>query len=133
MEQERHHRHALGRRAPSATGHYHSHAAATYLARTFREIKGDIQRLSKNFPAVLQTIVNFMRSHQDHPRSQRHQLQVLGRLYSKGDSYVRFLIEHLFIRSLHGLQRRKTPFQWSRFFEQVPGNLQKIYVNQKKP
>lgn len=104
------------------------HAAATFLARTFRDFKGDLQRLHRNFPAVLQTIINAWR---EKPETRRHQLQVLARIYRKGDHYVRFLIEHLFVRSMHGLERRYSPAQWTRFYAQVPGTLQKIYVHQK--
>lgn len=108
--------------------------ASRYLAAHYPEIKGEIYVLSKNknFAGVLQAIVNYLRvliANSEITEVSRH-IKFVGCLYVKGNKYIKYIIENLFVRSFEGIRKRSTPQQWQFIFQNLPLPFKNIYLLQ---
>ncbi|MCA5005559.1 DUF7674 family protein [Sphingobacterium bovistauri] len=114
--------------------------ASAYLESHYDEIKDEIKdeihKLSsrKNFPGILQAIINLLRFLQEKGQIQKIGLhiKVIGRLYNNGNDYLKYIIENLFIRSFEGIRKRCTTHEWNALYKQIPVNLKKIYLLQNQ-
>jgi len=111
-------------------------AASAYLEVHYGEIKEQIHHLAvhKNFAGVFQAIVNFLQFLLEKGQVNKVgiRMQVIGKLHEKGNDYLKYIIENLFIRSFKGIKRRCTMEEWSLLYRQIPVNLKCVYLQQIK-
>lgn len=110
--------------------------ATQYIVAHYGEIRQELDQLSahRNFAGVLQAVVNFLRfllAKGQIDKAGKH-IRVFGRLYTKGNDYLKYIIENLFIRSFEGIKRQCTTDEWNLLYKQIPVNLKKIYLQQKE-
>lgn len=110
--------------------------AAHYLAAHYPQIKEEIYTLSKNenFAGVLQAIVNYLRMllTNSEIRKISRLIKFVGCLYPKGNEYIKYIIENLFVRSFEGIRKRSTPQQWQFLFQNFPPPFKNIYLLQNE-
>ncbi|WP_051878481.1 hypothetical protein [Chryseobacterium sp. FH1] len=53
-------------------------------------------------------------------------------IYKRSNSYVRYLIENIFIRSFESLKRKTNPQQWRFLFQEIPADFKNIYMKQTR-
>ena len=51
-------------------------------------------------------------------------------IYNRGNSYVRYIIENIFIRSFESLRRKASPQQWRFLYQEIPSDFKHIYFEQ---
>lgn len=111
--------------------------ASYFMAMRFKDLRSGIQRLTKqrNFAGVLQLQVNHLRTLQEAGSLKQLQSHIayLGKIYQKGNSYVQYIIENLFVRSLKSLEKNSRVGEWERIYAQLPPSFaslyDKLYVN----
>lgn len=105
--------------------------ASVYLAYHYGEIGKEINELStrKNFAGIFQAIVNHINLLLSKGQSEKigARIKVIGWLYKRGNEYVRYIIENLFVRSFEGMKRRCTTEQWIYVYQLIPNNLRNVY------
>mgnify|MGYP003398497835 CR=1 FL=1 len=111
-------------------------SAGVYLARHYGEIKDEIHRLSvlKNFAGILQAIVNYLKLLLEKRQLNKlgTRIKTIGPLHKKGNDYLKYIIENLFVRSFEGIRRRCTAEEWAALYKEIPSNLKNIYLQQAK-
>lgn len=109
--------------------------ATDYITVHYKEINNEIRQLSnhKNFAGILQAVVNFLKSQLTNGQIQKigDRIKVMGWLHKRGNDYVRFIIENLFVRSFDSMKKSCTPPQWEDLYKRFPLDLKKVYVAQK--
>ncbi|ADY52142.1 MULTISPECIES: DUF7674 family protein [Bacteroidota] len=108
--------------------------AAVYLAEHHKEISNEIRELSahKNFAGILQAVVNLIRcllEKGEFTKITRH-IRYIGWIYQRGNDYIRYIIENLFVRSFEGIRRRCSPNQWQQLYTEIPKPFQVVYLTQ---
>lgn len=110
--------------------------ASDYLEIQYLEIKEEIHELSahKNFAGVFQAIVNHLNILLSKGQTEKIgvKIKLIGWLYKRGNDYVQYIIENLFVRSFEGMKKRCTPQQWINMYQLIPSNLKNIYQLQHK-
>ncbi|AIM39084.1 hypothetical protein KO02_22140 [Sphingobacterium sp. ML3W] len=105
--------------------------ASDYLEIQYVEIKEEIHKLSahKNFAGVFQAIVNHINLLLSTGQIEKIglKLKLIGWLYRRGNEYVRYIIENLFVRSFEGMKKRCTAEQWIYMYQSIPKNLKNVY------
>ncbi len=106
-------------------------AASTYLAHHYGEIKEEINELSmrKNFAGIFQAIVNHINLLLSKGQIEKigEKIKFIGWLHKRGNEYVQYIIENLFVRSFEGMKRRCTTEQWIYMYQLIPNNLKHVY------
>lgn len=81
-----------------------------YLKAFYPDIKNEITNLSdrNNFAGIMQTTVDHMKDLLEQTKIQSviRNLKRMDWIYKRGNSYVRYLIENIFIRSFESLKRK---------------------------
>ncbi|MDR3008820.1 MAG: hypothetical protein LBV59_12845 [Sphingobacterium sp.] len=98
--------------------------AGLYMALHYREIRTEINFLLRkhNFAGALQAVINHLR----HLSTERNidkicqHIEFLGTIYGRGNHYVKYILENLFVRSLGGLQRISTVHTWTVIEARLP-------------
>lgn len=110
--------------------------ASRYLSAHYPEIKEEIDSLSsdQNFAGVLQAVVNYLNHLRANAaiRTMSRLIRFVGWLYCRGDQYIKYLIENLFVRSFAGIRKRCTPQQWHFLYKKFPKPFKEIYIVQNK-
>ncbi len=110
--------------------------AGVYLAFHYGEIKEEINELSsrKNFAGIFQAIVNHINLLIIKGQTEKIgiRIKLVGWLYKRGNEYVQYIIENLFVRSFEGMKKRCSAEQWSYLYASIPNNLKNIYQLQTK-
>lgn len=100
------------------------------------EIRSEIRPLFRkhNFAGVLQAVVNHLRTLKDQGNIEKIGVHIrfLGKIYERGNHYVRYMLENLFVRSLRGLERRSVEAEWLSIQAHMPVMFLNIYQAQKK-
>lgn len=108
--------------------------ASRYLAAHYPEIKQEIHTLScnQNFAGVLQAIVNYLRVllTRAEIKTISRLIRFVGWVYLRGDQYIKYIIENLFVRSFEGIRKRCTSQQWQFLFQNLPQPFKKVYTIQ---
>lgn len=108
--------------------------AATFLAAHYKEIGTEIKTLSsdKNFAGIFQAIVNQMRDSLDKGEFSKliKYLKYTAWTYKRGNEYLQYIIENLFVRSFEGIRKKCTNIQWQRLYKKIPKPLKLIYLTQ---
>lgn len=108
--------------------------ASYYIAQHFSEIRKEVIQLKRqrNFAGVLQALINHLRelhTSGDLELVSRH-INYLGRIHAKGNAYVQYLMENLFVRSLRSFQRLAAPAVWQQLYSKMPKLFIAIYEQQ---
>lgn len=108
--------------------------AAVFIAEHHKEIYHEIKELSahKNFAGILQAIVNLIRTLQekgDFMKIITH-IKYIGWIYHRGNDYIKYIIENLFVRSFEGMRKRCSSNQWKQVYAEMPKAFQVIYRSQ---
>ncbi|MEJ5053651.1 DUF7674 family protein [Sphingobacterium sp. MYb382] len=108
--------------------------ASYYIAQHFSAIRMEVKQLrrQRNFAGVLQALINHLRELQtlgDLDLISRH-LNYLGRIHAKGNAYVQYLMENLFVRSLRSFQRLVSPEAWQELYRKMPKLFIAVYEKQ---
>ena len=108
--------------------------ASTYLANQYGEIKAEIDELStrRNYAGVFQAIVNHINLLLSNGQTKKVAIKIrpIGWLYKRGNEYIQYIIENLFVRSFEGMKRRCTSEQWNAVYQLIPTNLRNVYQQQ---
>lgn len=106
-------------------------AASVYLAHHYGEIQEEITQLSlkRNFAGIFQAIVNHINLLLSNGQIEKIGVRIkfIGWLHKRGNEYVRYIIENLFVRSFEGMKRRCTAEQWIYVYQLIPNNLKHVY------
>ncbi|MFD2969134.1 DUF7674 family protein [Sphingobacterium bambusae] len=108
--------------------------ASYYLAGRFKEIRIEIRNLARhrNFAGVVQALVNYLKSLHSLGKLDKvsRYIDYLGKVYNQGNTYVQYIIENLFVRSLGSFQRRSDPACWDEMTRKMPKVFIEIYQRQ---
>lgn len=111
--------------------------AARYLSAHYPEIKEEIDDLAshQNFAGVLQAVVNYLKQLLANTafKTMSRQIRFVGWIYFKGDQYIRYIVENLFIRALVSIQKRCSLQQWHFLYIKLPKPFKDIYDSQNLP
>ncbi|PUV25838.1 hypothetical protein DCO56_02370 [Sphingobacterium athyrii] len=107
-----------------------------YLILHYREIRSEINLLIRkhNFAGALQAVVNHLRvlsADRNIDKLCRH-IHFLGTLYNRGNHYVKYMMENLFVRSLAGLKRIYSAEEWTRIEYRLPLSFLEIQKRQQQ-
>jgi len=109
---------------------------ASYLTSHYNEINDELQDLSshQNFVGMFQAIINHINVLLTSGQIQKigTKIKLIGWLYKRGNEYVKYIIENLFVQSFIGMKRRCNPQQWADLYNMIPTNLKQIYLLQNK-
>lgn len=87
---------------------------AIFLAAHYKEIVAEIKSLSsaKNFAGMFQAIVNQMSNSLDKGECSKliKYLKYTAWTYKRGDEYLHYIIEKLFVRSFEGIRKNVPTF-----------------------
>ena len=105
-----------------------------YLKAFYPDIRNEISNLSErnNFAGIIQTTVDYLKNllEQSKIQSVIRNVKRMDWIYKRGNSYVRYLIENIFIRSFESLRRKISPQQWKFIFQEIPSDFKTIYMEQ---
>ena len=107
-----------------------------YLKAFYPDIRNEISNLSErnNFAGIIQTTVDHLKNllEQSKIQSVIRNVKRMDWIYKRGNSYVRYLIENIFIRSFGSLRRKASQQQWKFLYQEIPADFRTIYLNQNR-
>ncbi|MCX8525265.1 hypothetical protein OF897_15195 [Chryseobacterium formosus] len=110
--------------------------AAEYMKVFYPSIRNEITELSvqNNFPGIIQVAIDNMKSLSQNSKIQKISISIkrIYWIYKNGNSYIRYIIENLFVRSFESLRKNLQPQQWKFLYQEIPGDFQKIHSSQSK-
>lgn len=109
-------------------------SASYFMAGKFKGIRSEIKGLAqkRNFAGVVQALVNHLKTLQAQGDLKKviNYITYLGKVYSKSNAYVQYMIENLFIRSLDSIGRCGSSLSWHSIYKQMPQSFVLIYQRQ---
>lgn len=110
--------------------------AIEYLKFFYAPLRGEISKLSvqDNFPGVIQATVNYLKNLllESKVSIVAHHIKLMDMIYKGGDSYVKVMIENLFIRSFESFKKHAKIQHWKLLYQYMPISFQIIYNDQQK-
>jgi hypothetical protein len=110
--------------------------AIEYLKFFYPPLRKEITNLSvqDNFPGVIQATVNYLKDllQESKVNIVAHHLKLMDMIYKGGDSYVKDMIENLFVRSFESFKKHSKIQHWKLLYEYMPVTFQVIYNDQRK-
>lgn len=110
--------------------------AVEYLKFFYPPLRKEITQLSvqENFAGVIQATINYLKNMLQESKIYiiAHHMKLMDLIYRKGDSYVRTMIENLFVRSLESFKKHTKIQHWNLLYHYMPENFQVIYNEQQK-
>ncbi|MCS3871005.1 hypothetical protein J3D55_003921 [Chryseobacterium ginsenosidimutans] len=110
--------------------------AIEYLKFFYPPLRKEITNLSvqDNFPGVIQATVNYLKDllQESKVNIVAHHLKLMDMIYKGGDSYVKDMIENLFVRSFESFKKHSKIQHWKLLYQYMPMNFQLIYNDQLK-
>lgn len=110
--------------------------AVEYLKFFYPRLRTEITQLSiqNNFAGVIQSTVNYLKNLLMESRINiiSHHIKLMDMIYKNGDSYVRDMIENLFVRSFESFKKHAKIQHWKLLYQYMPINFQLIYNDQRK-
>jgi len=107
-----------------------------YLKVLYPDIRNEITTLSdrNNFAGIMQTTVDHLRNLLSQAKIQSviRNVKRMSWIYKRGNSYVRYIIENIFIRSFERLRRKSSPQQWKFLYQEIPTDFKNIYMEQTR-
>lgn len=110
--------------------------AVEYLKFFYPRLRTEITQLSiqNNFAGVIQSTINYLKNLLMESRINiiSHHIKLMDMIYKNGDSYVRDMIENLFVRSFESFKKHTKIQHWKLLYQYMPINFQLIYNDQQK-
>ena len=110
--------------------------AVEYLKVFFPSVRREIVTLSEqnNFPGVMQVMIDDMKTDTQKSNVQKINISIkrMYWIYKNGNSYIRYIIENLFIRSFSSLRKSLKPHQWRFLYQEIPKDFRMVYSEQTK-
>lgn len=110
--------------------------AIEYLKFFYPPLQKEITQLSvqDNFAGVIQTTVDYLKKLLQESKVNiiSHHIKLMDWLYRNGNSYVRDIIENLFVRSFESFKKHSKIQHWKLLYQYMPISFQIIYNEQQK-
>ncbi len=108
--------------------------ATEYLKIFYPTIRTEITQLStgNNFAGIMQAIINHMKLllKESGVSIISYHMKSMEWLYRNGNSYIKDMIENLFIRSFESLKKLCEHQQWETLYQYIPVKFQEIHLEQ---
>lgn len=110
--------------------------ATEYFKFFYPQLRTEIIQLSiqDNFAGIIQSTINYLRRllQESKVNIMVHHITMMEMIYKSGDSYVKNMIENLFIRSFESFKKRAKISHWKRLYQYMPVTFQVIYNDQQE-
>ncbi|MDQ0593111.1 hypothetical protein QFZ37_001480 [Chryseobacterium ginsenosidimutans] len=110
--------------------------AIEYLKFFYAPLRKEIINLSvqDNFAGVIQATVNYLKDLLQESKVSiiAHHIKLMDMIYKGGDSYVKDIIENIFVRSFESFKKHTKIQHWNLLYQYMPINFQLIYNDQQK-
>ena len=110
--------------------------AVEYLKFFYPPLRNEITQLSvqDNFAGIIQATVNYLKNLLQESKINiiAHHIKLMDWLYRNGNSYVRTMIENLFVRSFESFKKHAKIQHWKLLYQYMPVSFQIIYNEQQK-
>lgn len=110
--------------------------ATEYLKFFYPPLRNEISQLSTqgNFAGIMQATINYLKDLLQESKINliAHHIKLMDWLYRNGNSYVRDMIENLFVRSFESFKKHAKIQHWKLLYEYMPVSFQLIYNDQQK-
>lgn len=110
--------------------------AVEYLKFFYPPIRNEITQLSaqNNFAGIIQATVNYLKNllHESKINIVAYHIKLMEWIYRNGNSYVRDMIENLFVRSFKSFKKHSKNRQWNIIYQYMPVRFQELYLKQLK-
>jgi len=110
--------------------------AVEYLKFFYPPLRNEITQLSvqDNFAGIMQATVNYLKNLLQESKINiiAHHIKLMDWLYRNGNSYVRTMIENLFVRSFESFKKHAKIQHWKLLYQYMPVSFQIIYNEQQK-
>ena len=110
--------------------------AIEYLKFFYPPLRTEISQLSKqdNFAGIMQATVNYLKNLLQESKVNiiAHHIKLMDMIYKGGDSYVKDMIENIFVRSFESFKKHTKIQHWKLLYQYMPVNFQVIYNDQQK-
>jgi hypothetical protein len=110
--------------------------AVEYLKFFYPPLRNEITQLSvqDNFAGIMQATVNYLKKLLQESKISiiANHLKLMDSIYKNGDSYVRTMIENLFVRSFESFKKHAKIQHWKLLYQYMPVSFQIIYNEQQK-
>ncbi|GAA5086026.1 hypothetical protein GCM10023210_07440 [Chryseobacterium ginsengisoli] len=110
--------------------------AIEYLKFFYPPLRTEITQLSgqDNFAGIMQAIVNYLKNLLQESKVNiiAHHIKLMDMIYKIGDSYVKDMIENLFVRSFESFKKHAKISHWKLLYQYMPITFQVIYNDQRK-
>lgn len=108
--------------------------AVEYLKFFYPPLRNEITQLSvqDNFAGVIQA--NYLKDLLQESKINiiAHHIKLMDWIYRNGNSYVRTVIENLFVRSFESFKKHAKIQHWKLLYQYMPVSFQIIYNEQQK-
>ena len=110
--------------------------ASEYLKFFYPPLRTEITQLSSqdNFAGIMQATINYLKKllHESKVNIIAHHIKLMEMIYKSGDSYVKDMIENLFVRSFESFKKHAKISHWKLLYQYMPVTFQVIYNDQRK-
>lgn len=110
--------------------------AIEYLKFFYPPLRNEITQLSAqdNFAGAIQAIINYLKRLLQESKINiiAHHIKLMDWLYRNGNSYVKAIIENLFVRSFESFRKHAKIQHWKLLYQYMPVSFQTIYTEQRK-
>ncbi|UHO39255.1 hypothetical protein H5J24_03795 [Chryseobacterium capnotolerans] len=110
--------------------------AVEYLKFFYPRLRNEIIQLSgqDNFAGIMQATVNYLKGLLKESKINiiAHHIKLMDGLYRNGNSYVRTMIENIFVRSFESFKKHAKIAHWKLLYQYMPVSFQIIYNEQQK-
>ncbi|KPE49109.1 hypothetical protein [Chryseobacterium indologenes] len=110
--------------------------AVEYLKFFYPPLRNEITQLSvqDNFAGVIQATINYLKNLLQESKINiiAHHIKLMDWIYRNGNSYVRTVIENLFVRSFESFKKHAKIAHWKLLYQYMPVSFQIIYNEQQK-
>ncbi|WP_426278974.1 DUF7674 family protein [Chryseobacterium sp. S-02] len=107
-----------------------------YLKFFYPPLRNEITQLSlqDNFAGVIQATINYLRRLLQESKVNiiAHHIKLMDMIYKNGDSYVKSIIENIFVRSFESFKKHGKIQHWKLLYQNMPVSFQVIYNEQRK-
>ena len=110
--------------------------ASEYLKFFYPPLRTEITQSSSqdNFAGIMQATINYLKKllHESKVNIIAHHIKLMEMIYKGGDSYVKDMIENLFVRSFESFKKHAKISHWKLLYQYMPVTFQVIYNDQRK-
>ncbi|MCF2218094.1 MULTISPECIES: DUF7674 family protein [Chryseobacterium] len=110
--------------------------ASEYLKFFYPPLRTEITQLSSqdNFAGIMQATINYLKKLLQEAKVNiiAHHIKLMEMIYKGGDSYVKDMIENLFVRSFESFKKHAKISHWKLLYQYMPVTFQVIYNDQRK-